>query len=90
MAQSYSKRKLSRYLYSFLNSEKRDRLADNSLKVFVSGNYLITDILLDYKMFDNESMSKILNEGKLAHISLPNIDLRNSLMTFGSIWSLDS
>jgi len=58
--------------------------------VFVSGNYLITDNLLDYKMFENESVSKILGEGKLAHIALPNFDLRKSLMTFGSKWSLDS
>ena len=90
MAQSFSRRKLSSYIYSKLYSEKRDTLGDSSLKVFVSGNYLITDNLLDYKMFDNESISKILGEGKLAHISLPNVDLKKSLLKFSTFWSLDS
>lgn len=69
MARTQSKqRRLKSYISHNMFSRKRDKLADNSLKVFVSGNYLITDNLLDYKIFESESVSKVLGEGKLAHI----------------------
>ena len=71
-------------------SNKRDKLADNSHKVFVSSNYLITDNLLDYKMFQGESISQVLSQGKLAHISMPNIDLNTSLLSYSWSHHLDS
>lgn len=91
MARTQSKqRRLKSYISHNMFSRKRDKLADNSLKVFVSGNYLITDNLLDYKIFESESVSKVLGEGKLAHIQLPNIDLKNSLLSYSTFWSLDT